>query len=190
MDNFINLNFQRKRLIKAISKINEFDKIKSALLLAQRAHKGQKRDEGQNYLIHPIRVANCLIYEIETVDPCMIIAALLHDVVEDSNISLIQIRKRFGDCVADFVNKLTRDKSNETKSDKLLSTLRQSKTLRLLKSLDWLDNSRSLLYRQDRGERYWRHLHEVSNLYVVLAKSVNHNIAREMRDIVKKLANK
>ena len=66
-------------------------------------------------IIHPIRIANTLIYDIEISNSDMIMAALLHDVVEDTKITLTEIKRICGE-VARMVESLTRDKSKETKS--------------------------------------------------------------------------
>src|SRR5436309_2152016 len=76
--------------------------IAEALRVATEAHSAQKRSSGEPYIVHPITVA-------ETVaewglDHEAIMAALLHDVVEDTPISVDDLRKRFGDKVAELVD--------------------------------------------------------------------------------------
>lgn len=79
-----------------------------ALLLCITAHAGQLDKAGKPYAAHPIRVG------LSCFDGCtqdMFIAALLHDVVEDTHVTLEEIEEKFGACVADAVNALTRRKS-------------------------------------------------------------------------------
>ena len=74
---------------------------KRALEFAATAHAGQKRKNGDNYIIHPIRVSQ----EVKTEDQKVI--ALLHDTVEDTEATLAEIREQFGDHVAFCVDLLT-----------------------------------------------------------------------------------
>ncbi len=80
--------------------------------LAHGAHEGQQRkDNGAPYLTHPLRVAQ-LVNEAGF-DEEVVAAALLHDVVEDSEIDLAEIARRFGSRVAEIVSALTEDESIE-----------------------------------------------------------------------------
>ncbi len=81
-------------------------KIEEALEFAKEAHKGQYRKSGEPYIIHPILVATITAYV--TAEEEMVIAALLHDVVEDTSFSIEDIQERFGQNVADLVEGLTK----------------------------------------------------------------------------------
>lgn len=186
-DNFLNINYQYDKLISAVEKLDKKDKTISALELAKESHKDQKRDEGQDYFIHPIRIVNCLIYELDIKDSSLLISALLHDVIEDSEMTLGEINKKFGEKVEELVSKLTRNKDKETKREKFNKLMKESDEVRLLKAVDWLDNLRSFPYRKDRGERYYRHLKEASEMYLPLAQSINNYLASEMKKVIKKL---
>jgi RelA/SpoT family (p)ppGpp synthetase len=88
--------------------------IKKALDFAIKAHQGQKRKSGEDYVIHPILVAT--ITSFFNKDEDVIIAALLHDVVEDTHYSIEDIKREFKEEVAHLVEGLTkiveiRDKS-------------------------------------------------------------------------------
>jgi (p)ppGpp synthase/HD superfamily hydrolase len=87
--------------------------VRDALTLASRAHAGQVRNGsgGMSYIEHPIAVAE-LLAEHGFPDE-VLAAALLHDVVEDSEISVDEIRERFGEPVASLVEALTDDESIE-----------------------------------------------------------------------------
>ena len=82
------------------------ESIEQALSFAKKAHSGQKRKSGEPYVIHPILVAaiTCFI----TNDEVMVIAALLHDVVEDTEYTIEDIKQRFGEDVASIVEGLTK----------------------------------------------------------------------------------
>ncbi len=187
MDNFTKFDYQYNKFLKGIYLLIGKKKILSAFELAKKAHTGQKRDEGQKYIIHPVRVANCFIYELSITNPTLIIAGLLHDVVEDCDIKLNQIKKLFGEKVVRLVDQLTRNKAKETKWEKFLKTMNYPKKARILKSIDWLDNFRSMQYRKDRKERYWRHLGEVLGMYMILAQKTDKYIYKEMLKVYRRI---
>jgi guanosine-3',5'-bis(diphosphate) 3'-pyrophosphohydrolase len=87
--------------------------VREALEVAQAAHAGQIRNGsgGMPYIQHPITVAATL--EEPGFGDEVIAAALLHDVVEDSDVTLDEIRERFGDAVAGLVGAMTDDESIE-----------------------------------------------------------------------------
>lgn len=96
-------------LIERIKKYNknaDFDKITRAYELASEAHKLQKRVAGDPYIIHPLEVANILADM--SLDSDSITAALLHDVVEDTPVTLEDIKSQFGKDVADLVDGVTK----------------------------------------------------------------------------------
>jgi RelA/SpoT family (p)ppGpp synthetase len=82
------------------------DIIQKALSLAKRAHQGQYRKSGEPYIIHPILVG--AFTALISNDEMMIVSALLHDVVEDTDYTLEDIRDIFGDNVALLVDGLTK----------------------------------------------------------------------------------
>jgi GTP pyrophosphokinase len=81
--------------------------IRSAFEIAMDAHKDQRRKSGEAYIFHPIAVAKIVASEIG-LDAVSITAALLHDVVEDSDYSLDDIERMFGETVARIVDGLTK----------------------------------------------------------------------------------
>ena len=85
----------------------DMKRIRAAYALAAEAHKNQKRKTGEPYIIHPIAVARIVAEELELgTNP--IIAAFLHDVVEDTPYTIEDIRQRFGDDVAFLVGVVTK----------------------------------------------------------------------------------
>lgn len=191
MIDFRNLALQEKRLMRGIATfwLNERSYIKDALELAKKAHFEQKRDEGDPYIIHPIRVANTLIYDLGVDDIKMVLAALLHDVVEDAGILIKEIKRNFGERAARLVEALTRNKEKETKRKKFEKTLDGPRDALLIKSCDWLDNLRSFKFRQDRGERWRRHLDEAKEMYIPLARVSNNAwLIKEMEKAYERIA--
>ncbi|MBP0979652.1 MAG: bifunctional (p)ppGpp synthetase/guanosine-3',5'-bis(diphosphate) 3'-pyrophosphohydrolase [Oscillospiraceae bacterium] len=88
------------------NKILDFDLIKKAYYVAYQAHKGQKRKSGEDYIIHPIEVS--IILSNYGMDTETIIAGLLHDVVEDTDITIEEINKIFGSQVGRLVAGVTK----------------------------------------------------------------------------------
>lgn len=80
--------------------------IERAFYFAEEAHEGQKRLSGEPYALHPINIAQNIASS--KLDATTIAAALLHDTIEDSKITLKQIRKEFGNDVAFLVNGVTK----------------------------------------------------------------------------------
>lgn len=86
--------------------MTDIDIVKKALRFATDAHEGQKRKyTGEPYINHPIAV--CELVKTVNHNKYMLAAALLHDTVEDTDTSIKDIEKEFGDIIAIFVNGLT-----------------------------------------------------------------------------------
>ena len=88
------------------SNIPSSDRIQHALSFAESAHHGQARKSGEPYIIHPVLVAS--IVANLTGDEAMVVAALLHDVVEDTHITIEDVAHDYGDDVAHLVEGLTK----------------------------------------------------------------------------------
>jgi guanosine-3',5'-bis(diphosphate) 3'-pyrophosphohydrolase len=84
----------------------EIAAIRNAYLLAEEAHTGQKRHTGEPYITHPLSVA-CILAQMR-MDPPTIMAAILHDVIEDTYIEKQEIAEKFGKEVADLVDGVTK----------------------------------------------------------------------------------
>lgn len=126
--------------------------IKKAFTLANEAHKGARRLSGEPYIMHPIAVAQIVCSEIG-LGSTSICAALLHDVVEDTDYTVDDIKMLFGDKVAEIVaglTKISRGKLKNAKSAqaenyrKLLLTMADDIRVILVKIADRLHNMRTL----------------------------------------------
>ncbi len=98
-----------EQLFQTIEKENpsfDLDMIKLAYEFASRAHAGQKRATGEDYITHPLAVAKRLAEE--HLDQATVIAGLLHDVPEDTSVTIEQVEKEFGSEVAGIVNGVTK----------------------------------------------------------------------------------
>ncbi len=128
--------------------------LQRAYEVAKEAHGDQKRHSGEPYITHPVEVA-IILAELE-MDKETIIAALLHDVVEDTDMTLDEVRKEFGDEVAELVDgvtKLTQIKYSADKIEVQAENLRKmflamAKDIRviIIKLADRLHNMRTLQY--------------------------------------------
>ena len=132
----------------------DVSQVRKAYEIAAEAHKEQKRKSGEPYIIHPLAVA-IILADLE-MDKESIIAGILHDVVEDTTLSLAEVGKEFGEEIAllvDGVTKLTRLSFSEDKMDVQAENLRKmfvamAKDIRviIIKLADRLHNMRTLQF--------------------------------------------
>ncbi|MGZ5283657.1 MAG: RelA/SpoT family protein, partial [Bacteroidia bacterium] len=143
-----------RNLLKACSPtMSKADKreIREAFAMAVDAHSGMRRKSGELYIFHPIEVARICASEIG-LGKTSIICALLHDVVEDTDITLDDIEAKFGSKVADIIDGLTKisgvvGKSSSMQAEnfrKILLTLADDVRVILIKLADRLHNMRTL----------------------------------------------
>ena len=150
-------NLLMKQVSSYISNKQHLELIQDAYHYASKMHEGQYRKSGEEYIIHPVDVA--LILSDYQTDPTTIIAGLLHDVIEDTDSTFIEVKELFGEEVAlliEGVTKLGRYKFKEvsTESDKIAAQaqnyqkmlLAMSKDIRVIivKLADRLNNIRTL----------------------------------------------
>ena len=147
------LNKYKSLLRACADKTDKVDKkeIRKAFNLAVEAHKTQRRKSGEPYIYHPIAVAHIAAKEIG-LGTTSIICALLHDVVEDTDYSLKDIEKLFGEKVSKIIDGLTKiqdvfDKNVSMQAEnfrKMLLTLSDDVRVILIKLADRLHNMRTL----------------------------------------------
>ena len=130
--------------------VDELQQIREAYEFARMAHADQKRQTGQPYIIHPIAVALIAAKELQ-LDAHCVMAAFLHDVVEDTSFTLEDVRSRFGDDVAflvDTVTKKHKDAYKNTKQvdnyEQLLGSVHYDIRALMVKIADRLHNMRTL----------------------------------------------
>ena len=127
--------------------------INRAFFLAKEAHQGVRRRSGEPYLLHPIAVAKIVVEEIG-LGVKSVVAALLHDVVEDTDYTTEDIERIFGPKIASMVDGLTKmsgvfnaDTSAQAEYfRKVLLTLSNDVRVILIKIADRLHNMRTLAY--------------------------------------------
>ena len=141
-------------------KLYETDKIEKAYRLAEQAHEGQFRLSGEPYIVHPLSVAAILL-ELGMDTDCLC-AALLHDVVEDTDVTLEMVRKKFGYDVAlmvDGVTKIrkiqfsTREEKQSENIRKMLLAMSEDIRVIIIKLADRLHNMRTLSSKNERRQR-------------------------------------
>jgi guanosine-3',5'-bis(diphosphate) 3'-pyrophosphohydrolase len=147
------INRYRRLLRKAKPILKEGDArlIKRAFTISLEAHKDMRRKSGEPYIFHPLTVAEICVEEIG-LGTTSIIAALLHDVVEDTNIQLSDIERIFGKKITRIVDGLTKIRgvfeygtSQQAENfRKMLFTLSEDVRVILIKLADRLHNMRTL----------------------------------------------
>lgn len=172
----------------------ELDMVQKAFDFANEAHKGVRRRSGEPYILHPIAVAKIVVSNIG-LGYKSIIAALLHDVVEDTDYTVDDLRNLFGDKVATLVEGLTKIKTvldNEDKAEKksmqaenfkrILLTLNDDVRVVLIKLADRLHNCRTIEFMPDHKRD--KILSETMFIFIPLAHRLGlYNIKSEMEDI-------
>ena len=152
----------------------DFDKLTRAYELAKRAHEGQLRNTGEPYIIHPIAVAQILA-DLE-LDCDSLVGALLHDVVEDTDYTIADVTREFGDSVGIIVDGVTKLSKIQytTKEEQQIENLRKmflamAKDVRviLIKLADRLHNMRTLKYMSEDKQR--EKARETLEVYAALA---------------------
>ncbi|MCI6830571.1 MAG: bifunctional (p)ppGpp synthetase/guanosine-3',5'-bis(diphosphate) 3'-pyrophosphohydrolase [Clostridiales bacterium] len=149
-------------IIERVQKQNpsaNVEKIRSAYECAAAAHEGQKRKNGDPYIIHPLSVAE-IIVEMG-LDTDSICAGLLHDCIEDTSFGYDEIAQKFGTTVADLVDGVTRlgqirySKEQEQMEDLRKMLIAMAKDIRviLIKLADRLHNMRTIQFMSEAKQR-------------------------------------
>ena len=172
----------------------ELDIIQKAFEFANEAHKGVRRRSGEPYILHPIAVAKIVVSNIG-LGYKSIVAALLHDVVEDTDYTVEDLSNLFGEKVATLVDGLTKIKTvldNEDKAAKksmqaenfkrILLTLNDDVRVVLIKLADRLHNCRTIEFMPEHKRD--KILSETMFVFIPLAHRLGlYSIKSEMEDI-------
>ena len=179
------------RLSRRLS-AEDVERIEQAYSLAREAHMEQKRKSGEPYIMHPVAVAKIVAEELRLgANP--IIAAFLHDVVEDTPYTIEDIRERFGDDVAFLVDVVTKKKKKPALSPagsssqidnykQMLNSLHYDIRALLIKLSDRLHNMRTLS--SMRPDKQMKIAGETDYFYAPLAHRLGlYYIKREMENL-------
>jgi len=180
------------RLSKNIREPGDDKIIRKAFEVAVNAHKDMRRKSGEPYIYHPIAVARIAIEEIG-LGTTSIVSALLHDVVEDTDLTIEDIERMFGSKVANIINGLTKisgvfGQSNSPQAENfrhMLLTLSDDVRVILIKLCDRLHNMRTLQHMSDKGQL--KIASETMYLYAPLAHRLGlYAIKTELEDLALK----
>ena len=148
--------------------------VRKAYEFSQKHHAGQTRASGQPYLVHPLEVANVLADM--KMDPVSIAAGLLHDSVEDTSVTAVEIRQEFGEQVAHIVEGVTkisqidfssREEAQAENLRKMMLAMVDDIRVVLIKLADRLHNMRTLEHLQP--ERQEKIARETLDIYAPIA---------------------
>lgn len=157
-----------------------FDLLERAFHFATKAHEGQKRSSGEDYIIHPINVSATLIKLRMDLDS--IIAGLLHDVVEDCGVEPSEIEEKFGKNIAQIVVGLTKiskikfktkEESQAENFRKMVVAMAKDLRVIIVKLADRMHNMRTLQYVSE--EKQKKIAQETLDIYVPLASRLGIN---------------
>lgn len=160
--------------------MNNAEKLVKSFNIAFKAHKNQKRDGGRPYIEHPVAVVKILTDEFGVTDIDTLCAAVLHDVVEDSNISYEQLLDELGLKVELMVKILT--KTGLTKEVYYNNLYQASEGVRLIKLADRLHNIRGMeTWDEKRKAKY---IEETRRYIIPLAQKTSSVALAKIREVV------
>ncbi|MDR1320641.1 MAG: bifunctional (p)ppGpp synthetase/guanosine-3',5'-bis(diphosphate) 3'-pyrophosphohydrolase [Gracilibacteraceae bacterium] len=178
-----------RQKILAINDSHDLAAIEKAYQFAEKAHCGQLRNSGEEYIQHPMAVA-AILCDME-MDDVSIMAAFLHDVAEDTEKTLEDIRQNFGPEVAQIVDGVTklgkiafRDKEEAQVENLRKMFLAMAKDIRviIIKLADRLHNMRTLQYQREDKQR--EIAKETMDIYAPLANRLGiYRIKSELEDL-------
>jgi len=178
-------------LLKKIRDYNPEEEkiIKEAYLFAEKHHNGQKRQSGEDYIIHPLNVAYILA-EMHA-DRDTVIAGLLHDTLEDTNTTKEEIAHLFNETVANLVdgvtkisklNFSTKQENNYANTRKILTGIKEDVRIIIIKLADRLHNMRTLNFKTEFKQK--ENALETMEIYVPLAYYIGaYRIKSELEDL-------
>ncbi len=176
--------------VRAYDPLVDEDLLNRAYVFSMVAHGDQTRKSGDPYFVHPLAVAGILA-DLKA-DPASVVTALLHDVVEDTDVTVAEIAARFGKEIADLVNGVTKLSKIELKSEaskqaenfrKLVVAMADDMRVLLVKLADRLHNMRTLHHVPD-PEKRRKVAQETMEIYAPLAGRIGVQRFRdELEDI-------
>lgn len=167
----------------------DLDLVRSAYTYASQAHQGQYRDSGEPYIQHPLEVG--VILAGLQLDETTVAAGLLHDVVEDTGVSLDDLERRFGKEIATLVDGVTkleklrfssREEAQVENLRKMFLAMARDLRVILIKLADRLHNMRTLRPRREEAQK--RVAQETMEIYAPLAHRLGiYEVKWELEDL-------
>lgn len=176
-------------------KEQDLERIREAYEYADEAHRGQLRKSGEPYILHPLAVAEIMVQM--QMDVVTVEAALLHDVVEDTTVTVEDVRGKFGETIAGLVDGLTKlekiqfrskeEQQNENYRKMFVAMANDIRVI-LIKLADRLHNMRTLKFQSEESQR--RIAHETMEIYCPIAHRLGMSAIKwEMEDIALRYLN-
>ena len=190
----------RPKFDMLIELVNEYDdeekeKIKSAFEYAKYAHQGQKRQSGEDYIIHPLMVA-CILARMHG-DSNTICAGLLHDTLEDTKTTKEELISLFNEDIANLVDGVTKfslvnfnskEEIECANTRKIITSITSDPRIIIIKLADRLHNMRTLDFKNK--EKQIKIANETMNIFVPLASYIGaYHIKTELEDLSFKFLN-
>lgn len=160
--------------------------IKKAYMAAEDLHRGQLRKSGEPYIIHPVYVAYILLTEAHFYEVNTIVAALLHDTIEDSGVNKEFLEKMFNTDVANLVQGVTniedvkfdfKKAQDQYDIKRILNCILKDFRVALIKLCDRLHNMRTLDYMKPEKQRYKSA--ETLSIYCPIALHLGYNVIKD-----------
>jgi (p)ppGpp synthase/HD superfamily hydrolase len=172
------------RLIEKLKSLDtknvlDFDLINKAIYFARKYHGEQKRKSGEAYYTHPLEVAYMISdYKLKT---DVIVASILHDIIEDTEVTAGMILDNFGQRIAEMVDRLTRDRPDGTKLsvEEIINNAYKLKDheVLMIKLIDRLHNMQTISTL--RPEKQNIITHETADYFIILSIYVEHSYLEE-----------
>lgn len=184
-------NLNINDLINNIKSYNpdEVEKVKKAYEMASTLHDGQKRQSGESYIIHPLNVAY-ILSELRA-DGDTVCAGLLHDTLEDTNISKEEIAEKFNSDVANLVDGVTKlskmnfsskQDQNLANTRKIITSITNDVRIIIIKLADRLHNMRTLGFKSEFKQK--ENALETLEIFVPIAYYIGaYRIKQELEDL-------
>lgn len=184
-------NITLEQLLEVIKSYNpdELKRVEKAYHYAELLHQGQTRQSGEPYIVHPLNVAYILA-EMHA-DGDTLCAGLLHDVLEDTEISKEQLAKDFNDSVANLVDGVTKiskmnfsskQSQNLANTRKIITGITEDVRIIIIKLADRLHNMRTLQYKSEFKQK--ENALETMEIFVPLAYYIGtYRIKSELEDL-------
>ena len=173
-----------------VNNVDAVENVKKAYSIAEEAHAGVYRESGEPYITHPLNVAKNLL-DMEVYDGDTICAALLHDVVEDSDITLEDIKEALNPTVSELVdgvtkmrrlNFSTKEQQIQANTRKIITSLNKDVRIIMIKLADRLHNMQTLSFKKPYKQK--ENAVETMELFVPLALSIGaYQIKSDLEDL-------